>query len=165
MSGHRFQSSTALQTSLLLFSDPKCKHSRRCLVIQIFRTLTYGSKVSLDSERPQDQPSRDDKQNPPKVAWIILSQRCWKGELIPIYVQGVDQQPNGSQSNLPEPETGSQDDDDVLLEVRISMLPLEDASTGGGDRLNCPRARPPHYSTTMRYVVITPFLPRVNNTL
>ena len=37
--------------------------------------------------------------------------------------------------------------------------------TDGGNRSSCPPAHPPHYSTTMRYVAIRSFLPRVNNTL
>jgi hypothetical protein len=37
--------------------------------------------------------------------------------------------------------------------------------TDGGNRSSCPRAHPPHYSTTMRYVVIPSLLPRVDNTL
>ena len=37
--------------------------------------------------------------------------------------------------------------------------------TDGGNRSSCPRAHPPHYLTTMRYVVIRSFLPHVNNTL
>jgi hypothetical protein len=37
--------------------------------------------------------------------------------------------------------------------------------TDVGTRSSCPRAHPPHYSTTMRYVAIKSFLPHVNNTL
>jgi hypothetical protein len=79
--------------------------------------LTYGTKVSHDSDGPQDQPGRqhgehsEDKQNTPKVSQWGSSCR-WKSELIPIYVQVVDQQPDGTHSNPPEPETGSEDDDE-----------------------------------------------------
>ena len=83
------------------------------------------TKVSSDSEKPQDQPSQDDEHNSPKVARILPS---LKGELILTYVQVIDQQPDGLHSDPPEPETGSQDDDDGLLEVSISMVPLGDAS-------------------------------------
>ena len=43
--------------------------------------------------------------------------------MIPNYAQVADQQPDGTHSNLPELETGTQDDDDALLEVRIWPLP------------------------------------------
>jgi hypothetical protein len=51
-----------------------------------------------------------------------------KGEPIPIYMQVVDQQPDGTHSPPPELRTGSQDDDDALLEVRICIVPSEHAS-------------------------------------
>jgi hypothetical protein len=44
------------------------------------------------------------------------------GELTPISVQVVDRQPDGTQSNPPEVETGSQHDDDALLEARINTV-------------------------------------------
>ena len=136
----------------------------------VFWILTYGTKESPDSERPQDRPDRqheespnqDDKQNSPKVSYQGSSCR-WKSEQIPIYVQVVDRQPDGIHSDLPGLETGSQDDDDALLKARITTV-VRRRFTDGGNRLSCPRAHPPHYSTTMRYVEIRSFLPRVNNT-
>jgi hypothetical protein len=44
------------------------------------------------------------------------------GELTPISVQVIDQQPDGTQSNPPELEAGSQHGDDALLEARINMV-------------------------------------------
>jgi hypothetical protein len=90
---------------------------------------------------------------------------AWNNELIPIYIQVVDEQPDGTESNPPELETGSQDDDDALLEARIRTVAVRRRFTDGGDRSSCPRAHPPHYSTTMRYVVIPSLLPRIDNTL
>ena len=76
----------------------------------------------------------------------------------------IDQQPDGSHSGPPEVDTSSQSDDDALLEVRISIA-LPRRFTDDDDRSSCPRAHLPHYSITMRYVVIKSLVPRVNNTL
>jgi hypothetical protein len=48
--------------------------------------------------------------------------------LTPISVQIVDQQPDGTQPDPPELETGSQHDDDALLEARIAMVLPEEHS-------------------------------------
>ena len=59
-----------------------------------------GSSLSLN---------QDDKQKSPKVS--LQGSPChWKNQLIPICAQVVDQQPDGTPSNPPEQETGSQDD-------------------------------------------------------
>jgi hypothetical protein len=57
------------------------------------------------------------------------------------------------------------DDDDALLEARISMVAARRRFIDDSNRSSCPRAHPPHYSTTMRYVAIRSVLPHVNNTL
>ena len=62
-------------------------------------------------------------------------------------------------------ETGSQDDDDGLLGVRISTVSARRPFTDGGNRSSYPRAHLRHYSTTTRYVVIRSLISRVNNTL
>ena len=59
----------------------------------------------------------------------------------------------------------STQDDDALLEASIGTVGPRRRFTDGGSRSSCPRAHPSHYSTTMRYVVIKSFLPRVDNTL
>jgi hypothetical protein len=60
---------------------------------------------------------------------------------------------------------GSQDDDDALLEARIGTVTARRRVADGDNRSSCPRARPPHYSTTMRYVVTRSVLPLVKNPL
>ena len=109
--------------------------------MQVFWRLTYGTKVSPDSRRPQDQPSEDDKQGSPKVPGVVLS---WRGELTPISVQAIDQPPDGSHSDPPEQETGSQDDD-ALLEVRISTPPEDTSLIMVPDRV-----APEHISTIIQ---------------
>ena len=63
-----------------------------------------------------------------------------------MYVQVIDKQPDGSHSDPPEQEIGSQDDDDALLEVRISMFPPKDASL----MVVTDRVAPEHMCTVIR---------------
>ena len=135
--------------------------STHVFVIQVFLRLTYGTQVPPDTEIPEDQPSQHDEQNSPQVG----SSCRWMGELITIYVQVVAQQPGETHSNPPELETGSQDDDDAILEVKFSTVAGRRRFADGGNRSSCPRVHPGHYSTTMRYVATGSLLPRVNNTL
>ena len=98
-----------------------------------FLNADIGTKVSPDSEGPQDQ--------------------------------AVDQQFDESHSDRPELKTASRDDDDALLEVRMSTDLPRRRCADDGNRSSCQRKHLPHYSTMRRYVLRGSSLPRVDNML
>ena len=81
-----------------------------------------------------------------------------------MYAQVVDRQPDVSRSDPPE-ETGTRNDDDALLEVRMSTYLPQRHSPDDGNRSSYRRRHLPHYSTMRRYVLSGSSPPRVDNML
>ena len=80
----------------------------------------------------------------------VSSEKAQELSFILIYVQAADQQADGSCSNPAEQVAGSQDDDDALLEVRMSAAPPRGHCADGGNRPNCHRPHRLHCLITMR---------------